>query len=224
MASVPSTNLAHDIFIAKSQDYLVFKLTSEAKIYMMGICDFAMRFNVTSFDCESCGNKKSFGIQTQECEPCSTLWFSTRADEVDFAKYQYMCTSGQTKSIFLMILVPIAVLVCSGVCALMKRRNIFCTRKFWKKPTDSDESIQISDQSLNLGKFWPFKKFNIFARRETISDDQGARQTTGQRMNTSSEHDTEHLPKFGEQSFDLPQRGADSRRNSSSESDRRDGS
>lgn len=64
----PATVAPHEIFLGKSDDYLTFKLTSEPKIYTMGICDFGSIFNVETFDCTPCPvAKKSFGIQAQEC-------------------------------------------------------------------------------------------------------------------------------------------------------------
>ena len=48
----PNANFTHEIFIAKNADYLVYKLTSEERIYTMGICDRSKIFNVTTFTCD----------------------------------------------------------------------------------------------------------------------------------------------------------------------------
>lgn len=71
MPTMPNANYTHEIFIAKNADYLVYKLTSEERIYTMGICDRSKIFNVTTFTCDPCPKAlKSFGIQDQICTPC----------------------------------------------------------------------------------------------------------------------------------------------------------
>jgi len=114
LTATPALTAAHEIYVAKGEEYLVFKLTSESRIYVMGVCDFGDYFDHTTFECKECSHgRKSFGIQATECDSCSALWFKTRTVEVDFAKYSHMCTDGRTKSIFLLVLTPVLVLLCS---------------------------------------------------------------------------------------------------------------
>jgi len=71
MTVKPNFNFTHEIHIAKSEDYLVYKLVSEDRIYTMGVCDRSKIFNVTTFTCDQCPRAlKSFGIQEQVCSPC----------------------------------------------------------------------------------------------------------------------------------------------------------
>jgi hypothetical protein len=59
----PTSSASHEIYLAKSEDYLVFKLTSQPKIYVIAVCDFGFTLNQTSFKCEACPiSRKSFGI------------------------------------------------------------------------------------------------------------------------------------------------------------------
>ena len=64
MTTPPNPNFAHDIYIAKNDDYLIFKLMSEDRLYIMGVCDRSQTFNFTSFQCDDCPvGLHSFGVQ-----------------------------------------------------------------------------------------------------------------------------------------------------------------
>jgi hypothetical protein len=49
MPSTPDVRFAHEIFLAKNADYLVYKLASEDRVYTMAVCDWQHIFDSTTF-------------------------------------------------------------------------------------------------------------------------------------------------------------------------------
>jgi hypothetical protein len=75
MKTTPNISFAHEIYLAKNKDYLVYKLTSEPRLYTIGLCDRQFIFNATTFQCTPCPPAlKSFGLQVPECMPCFDLY------------------------------------------------------------------------------------------------------------------------------------------------------
>lgn len=54
MQTPPNASFAHEIFLAKNNDYLVYKLTSLPRLYTMGLCDRQYIFNATTNQCTPC--------------------------------------------------------------------------------------------------------------------------------------------------------------------------
>ena len=72
----PSANSTHNISIAANEDYLVFKTTKDAHIYVMAVCALNHKYNSADFTCDPCSDiKKSFGIQSESCELCADLTY-----------------------------------------------------------------------------------------------------------------------------------------------------
>ncbi len=95
MKTTPNISFSHEIYLAKNKDYLVYKLTSEPRLYTIGLCDRQFIFNATTFQCTPCPPAlKSFGLQVPECMPCIDLYYQTSRDDFAFAKYDHMCTEG----------------------------------------------------------------------------------------------------------------------------------
>ena len=92
------------IFLAKSRDYLSFKVVTEKSIYMMATCDYHENFNSANFTCDVCpAFLRSWGMQAEECIPCGQMLVEHDNDDIKKAMYQTICTDGQTKSWTVMV-------------------------------------------------------------------------------------------------------------------------
>ena len=45
MPKMPNPKFANEIYLAKNEDYLTFKLTSESRIYVIAVCGLDKIFN-----------------------------------------------------------------------------------------------------------------------------------------------------------------------------------
>lgn len=114
----------HFIAIGKGRNYLTFKLSSRPYLYLMATCQYDEFFNPTEFICEKCRpSHHSFGMQNENCYPCNSLWMSSSGSDVDRAIYLQKCTTGQSKSIGVIVGASVIALLVGVTCCITNRNR-----------------------------------------------------------------------------------------------------
>lgn len=138
------------MYIAKSHDYLSFKITNENSIYMMATCDYYQTFNSANFTCDACQNfLRSWGMQSTECIPCGTMMLEHDGDDINKAMYRTVCTEGQTKSWIIMVATGLGTLLISCICCVINMDLCKDMEDYYDKNITQKARIPIELQNDN---------------------------------------------------------------------------
>lgn len=117
-----NSSLEHEIYIGKGRNYLVFKLSSRPYLYLMATCQSDEFYDPESFTCVRCRPAHhSFGLQNEQCFPCNSLWMNSKNDELLTAIYNQRCTSGEFKSIGVIVGTIVFILLVGIICCCSNR-------------------------------------------------------------------------------------------------------
>jgi hypothetical protein len=136
MPTVINATTRHQIYVGKGNDYVVFKPTSQATVYLMAVCDTRSYFDNNTFTCEPCNpSHNSFGNQMGSCKPCNTLMLTSKQDPLNYAIYTQLCTDGQFKAIIVIVFSVVLILLVGIICCCTNRRIEKELRKLEKGAT-----------------------------------------------------------------------------------------
>lgn len=105
------------IYLAKSEDYLVFKQSSARPLGIMPICTYSYRFDNNTLSCSLCEpGLKSYGLQDAECTTCMRAYFYGATDSFARAQFEQFCEDGQAFSILLLVFTPLLAVIAALLC------------------------------------------------------------------------------------------------------------
>lgn len=98
---------SNEIYMGKSDNYLVFKEASDARLHIVPACSPYTFFNNETFTCDPCeAQTRSFGLQDDFCRPCLNMRVAS-SDDLEFALFGRICRDeGFYKSISIVVTVP----------------------------------------------------------------------------------------------------------------------
>jgi len=139
----------HAISISFSDEYVIFKESSYAGIYLMPICTPYERYDVNTATCNACSvDRRTEGLQHDTCMSCNEFYLDYDTDFGE-ALYEQVCSEGTIKSIAISVALPILVGMLALVCCCVdynKDRKYMKEQEEQKKTREEDEIKKLNSE------------------------------------------------------------------------------
>ena len=102
----------------------MFKEGDRDNLSIVPACENDAYFDSESWGCKLCEDgTRSWGLQSEECEPCIRIWWFRNTDDYNRSMYEQYCIKGSIKSKALFYAIPLVSILLIAIMCMKTRHN-----------------------------------------------------------------------------------------------------